>query len=219
MMKSLRSSIPKGMVHVHSFETGNRIIEAEIERPGSPSQVIVRRLGRRYIILSQGSAVRFPGFRDVPHAHPNGKIWAIDRETGKDRLDNFDARVADSGRHRRRTRPSSSCCVRRPGLNPPDPAKESCRSSMLRSGALLYDTAETTPPDRISVRLDRDTRQVTVTTDKCVLTISPTTGAASAPRLHEIRGKSGRRAGAASVPRSHDAITAFCRGTNLAANS
>src|SRR6202034_3332469 len=26
----------KGMVHVHSFETGNRIIETEIERPGSP---------------------------------------------------------------------------------------------------------------------------------------------------------------------------------------
>ena len=149
------------MVHVHSFETGHRIIEAEIERPGSPSQVIVRRLGRRYIILSQGSAVRFPGFRDAPHAHPNGKIWAIDRETGK----------ADWTT----SMPASQILVDTPPESPilvllrPPTRFESARSGEgvlsligVRSGGLLYDTAETTPPDRISVRLDRDTRQVTV---------------------------------------------------------
>jgi hypothetical protein len=43
-----------------------------------------------------------------------------------------------------------------------------------RTGTLLYDTAETTPVDRISVRLERDARRVIVTTDKCVLSIAPT---------------------------------------------
>jgi len=43
-----------------------------------------------------------------------------------------------------------------------------------RTGTLLYDTAETTPVDRISVRLEREARRVIVTTDKCVLSITPT---------------------------------------------
>jgi hypothetical protein len=168
------------MVHVHSYESGNRLVEAEIERPGSPSQVMVRRVGRRYIILSQGSRVRFPGFRDVPHGLPSGKIWAIDRETGK-----TDWSIS---------MPASQILVDTPADSPvlvllrPPMRTESARASDgvlslidARSGALLYDTAETTPPDRISVRLDRDARQVTVSTDKCVLTISPTNGASTVP--------------------------------------
>jgi hypothetical protein len=42
-----------------------------------------------------------------------------------------------------------------------------------RSGGLLHEAAETTPPDRINVRLDRDAHQVIVTTDKCRLKIVP----------------------------------------------
>jgi hypothetical protein len=170
----------KGMIHVHSFETGNRIVEAEIERPGSPSQVLVRRVGRHYIILSQGSQVRFPGFRDVPHAPPTGKIWAINRDTGKtDWTINM---------------PASQILVDTPADSPvlvllrPPMRTESARMGEgtlslvdIRSGALLYDTPESTPPDRIGVRLDRDARQVTVSTDKFVLTISPANGAATLP--------------------------------------
>ena len=80
-----------------------------------------------------------------------------------------------------------------------------------RTGALLYDTGETTPPDRIGVRLDRESRQVTVTTDKCVLTISPTTGAPSAPALHEIRGKARTAARAPSHPEALTRGTTFSR--------
>jgi PQQ-like domain len=180
----------KGMVHVHSFETGNRIIEAEIERPGSPSQVTVRRLGRRYIIISQGAALRFPGFRDVPRPHPSGKIWAIDRETGK-----TDWTIS---------MPAPQILVESPSDSPvlvllrPPTRFESARSGEgvlslvdARTGALLYDMGETTPPDRIGVRLDRESRQVTVTTDKCVLTISPTTGAPSAPASKKSAAKPG----------------------------
>lgn len=170
----------KGTVRVLSFETGNRIVETEIDRGGSPSQVMVRRVGRRYLIISQGSAVRFPGFRGAPRGHSSGKIWAVDRDTGKtDWTINL---------------PASQILVDTPADSPvlvflrPPTRFESARSGEgvlslvdARNGALLYDTAETTPPDRISVRLDRDARQVTVSTDKCVLTIAPANGAATVP--------------------------------------
>jgi outer membrane protein assembly factor BamB len=170
----------KGMVHVYSFETGNQIVEAEIERPGSPSQVMVRRVGRRYIILSHGSVGRFPGFRDAPHARPNGKIWAINRETGKTDWST--------------SMPASQVLVDTPADSPvlvflrPPTRSESARAgegtlSLIdaRNGALLYDTPESTPADRIGVQLDRDARQVTISTDRFVLTVSPTDGASTVP--------------------------------------
>jgi hypothetical protein len=134
--------------------------------------------------------MRFPGFRDVPRPHPTGKIWAIDRETGK-----TDWTIS---------MPVSQILVESPQDSPvlvllrPPTRFESARSGEgvlslvdARTGALLYDTGETTPPDRIGVRLDRESRQVTVTTDKCVLTISPTTGAPSAPHSTKSAAKPG----------------------------
>ena len=163
----------RGM-HIHSFESGAPIVEAAIERPGSPSQVLVRRVGRRYLVISQGGEVRFPGFRDIPRGLPSGKIWAIDRDSGK---------TAWSV-----SMPVPQVLLETPADSPvlvflrPPARFESARSNGeevlsivdARTGALLYDTAETTPPDRINVRLDRDARRVIVNTDKCVLTIAPT---------------------------------------------
>lgn len=173
----------RGMLHIHSFETGAPIVETPIAGPGSPAQVLVRRVGRRYIVISQGSAVRFPGFRDIPHAVPSGKIWAIDRDSGK-----IAWTIA---------MPVPQILVETPADSPvlvllrPPIRFESARAngeevlSMVdaRSGALLYDAAETTAPDRISVRLDRDARRVIVTTDKCVLSVAATGVPLPAPTL------------------------------------
>jgi outer membrane protein assembly factor BamB len=164
----------QGMLHICSFESGVPIVETTIDRPGSVSQVLVRRVGRRYIVISQGGVVRFPGFRDIPHGLPSGKIWAIDRDSGK-------TAWAVS-------MPVPQVLLETPGDSPVlaflrQPARfESARSNGenvlslvdARTGALLYDTADTTLPERINVRLDRDARRVTVTTDKCVLTIAAT---------------------------------------------
>ncbi|HEX4072652.1 MAG TPA: hypothetical protein VHX68_15835, partial [Planctomycetaceae bacterium] len=164
----------RGMLHVHSFETGAPIVESAIDRPGSPSQVLVRRIGSRYLVIGQGSPLRFPGFRDVPRGLSNGKIWAIDRESGK--------------RAWTLPMPAPQILLETPADSPvlvllrPAAHFESARSNGeeimsivdARTGKLLYDTAETTPADRISVRLERRTRRVTVTTDKCVLSITPT---------------------------------------------
>lgn len=164
----------RGILHIHSFANGAPILEAEIEGPGPPSQVLVRRVGRRYLVISQGGAVRFPGFREIPRGLPSGKIWAIDRDTGKTVWTV--------------SMPVPQILLETPADSPalvflrPPARFESARSNGeavlsvvdARTGALLYDTSETTPPERINVRLDRDARRVIVSTDKCVLTFAPT---------------------------------------------
>jgi outer membrane protein assembly factor BamB len=164
----------RGMLHVHSFETGALIVESSIDRSGSPSQVLVRHVGTRYLVIGQGGPLRFPGFRDGPRGLSKGKIWAIDRETGKQAWT--------------LPMPAPQILLETPADSPvlvllrPPARFESARSNGeeilsivdSRTGTLLYDTAETTPADRISVRLERDARRVIVTTDKCVLSITPT---------------------------------------------
>ena len=87
----------KGMVHVHAFETGNRITEAEIERPGSAPQVTVRRVGRRYHHLKPRKRDAFPRLSRCTASTSHWKNLGDRPRDGKDRLDNLDARVADSG--------------------------------------------------------------------------------------------------------------------------
>jgi outer membrane protein assembly factor BamB/predicted negative regulator of RcsB-dependent stress response len=166
----------RGMLQIHSLESGARIVEASLERAASPSQILVRRVGQHYLAISQGGAVRFPGFRDLPHGLPSGKIWSIDRKSGKTEWTI--------------SMPVPQVLVETPADSPvlvflrPPTRFESGRSNGeevlsiidARSGALIYDTTETTPPDRINVRLDRDARRVIVTTDKCVLTVAPSDG-------------------------------------------
>ena len=164
----------RGVLHIHSFETGRRSSKRTIERPGSPSQVLVRRVGRRYLVISQGGAVRFPGFRDIPRGLPSGKIWAIDRDSGKTAWTASMPVPQDPRRNAGRFAgprvPAAAGSLR---IGPIQRRGSLCRSSMRGPAHCLYDTAETTPPERINVRLDRDARRVIVTTDKCVLTIAP----------------------------------------------
>jgi outer membrane protein assembly factor BamB len=164
----------RGKLHIHSFDTGALVVEAAIDRLGSPSQVLVRRVGPRYLVIGQGGPLRFPGFRDIPRGLSNGKIWAIERHSGKTAWT--------------LPMPVPQILLETPADSPvfvllrPPARFESARSngeevlSIVdgRNGTVLYDAAETTPPDRISVRLDREARRVIVTTDKCVLTIAPT---------------------------------------------
>jgi outer membrane protein assembly factor BamB len=164
----------RGMLHIHSYETGAAVMETAIQGPGAPQQVAVRRVGNRYLVISQGSAVRFPGFRDIPHGLPGGKICAIDRDSGKEAWSI--------------SMPIPQTLLETSAQSPvlvfvrPLHRFESVRSngeeilSILdaRTGGLLYEVAETTPPDRINVRLEREQHQVIVATDKCQLKIVPT---------------------------------------------
>jgi hypothetical protein len=154
-------------LHVHSVTTGAQLFETQLDRGLSAPQVVVRRLGRRYVVLRQGGPYRISSSYADRLRTESGGIWTIDRDTGK---------VAWSA-----PLPPPQMMLDLPAQSPvfvllrPVSRFESPRSNGLetmvtileaQTGKVLHEGREATAPDRVHVRLDFDARAVIVTTDK-----------------------------------------------------
>jgi outer membrane protein assembly factor BamB len=155
-------------LHVHSAVTGAQLFETQLDRGLSAPQLVVRRVGNRYVVLRQGGPYRISSsYADRLRTLESGGIWAIDRDKGK---------VAWSA-----PLPPPQMMLDLPAQSPvfvllrPVSRFESPRTSGLetmvtildaQTGKVLHEGREATAPDRIHVRLDFDARAVIVTTDK-----------------------------------------------------
>jgi outer membrane protein assembly factor BamB len=154
-------------LHVHSVVTGAQLFEAQLDRGLSAPQVVVRRVGNRYVVLRQGGPYRISSSYADRLRTESGGIWTIDRDTGK---------VAWSA-----PLPPPQMMLDLPAQSPvlvllrPVSRFESPRTNGLetmitildvQTGKVLHEGREATAPDRIHVRLDFDARAVIVTTDK-----------------------------------------------------
>jgi len=173
----------KFKLHIHALETGALLVEAQLDRSLNGPQVNIRRLGRRYLVLSQSVAFRVPDLlQNGRRFAPTGTMTVIDGDTGQ---------IAWSV-----PMPPPQLV-----LDPPASAPvlvllrrtsrlESIRSNGadsilsvldLRNGRSIYERDETTSIERINVHLDPNGQKLIVTTDKCRLEISPTGTPLSAP--------------------------------------
>jgi outer membrane protein assembly factor BamB len=152
-------------LHVHSATTGAEVFKVEFGNQLNSSQLGVRRLGNRYLVVRQTGVFRISPSRMQPDEATG--IWAVDRDTGK---------IAWSAPAR-----PPQVLVDLPAQSPvlvllrPMSRFESPRSSSLqtsisildaKTGKSIYEGHEPTSADRINVHLDYDAHAVIVTTDK-----------------------------------------------------
>jgi outer membrane protein assembly factor BamB len=167
-------------LHVHSSATGSQLFVTEFEHPPGSSQLSVKHLGSRYIVIRQtGTYLASPRFRDrVPPSDPDAGegIWAINADTGKvawsaplappQALADLPPQVPVLVL----VRPAGRFESPRPGAG--------IHLTILdaRTGKQVYEGRESTSAERIGVRLDADARKVIVTTDKHRIEITPKAG-------------------------------------------
>jgi hypothetical protein len=166
------------VLSVNSFESGNPIFTMPIEGGGRAPQMLIKRSGNRYFLLSQGSVVHIgPPTREALREAAIGKLWIVDRTTRKgvhsDALP-LPQSFVDS---------PDDCpvivLVRRPTR------LEALRSNGgevvltildARTARTLYEGQENTAAERISVHVDPEAHKVIITTDRSRLDITPAPG-------------------------------------------
>ena len=159
-------------LHIHSSTTGNELFKTDLDHLLHASQLSVRKLGERYIVIRQ-SGDGLGRFRERPQAADPGGVWAINGDTGK---------IAWSA-----SVPSPQLLIELPSNCPVlvllrqisrfETARGGGVGTVItildaRTGKQVYEGREATTADQISVRLDPDARIVHVATDRHRLEIS-----------------------------------------------
>jgi hypothetical protein len=165
-----------GVLHIHSFETGEPVLEAQLEPAGRPPQILVQRAGSRYILVGRLGAPRPAGVLKAP-PQPRSQITALDRQTGRT-LWSVPAPIA---RLPISQPPASPLVILVGAAGRFDSGGGSGVQANLaildaRDGRTVYEGKELVSPDRIDVRVDPAGPKVVVSLERCRLELAAQAG-------------------------------------------